>query len=706
MKIQKKFNYYVDDTPLVTDIQLVKSSLKIELVSRTELESLWNQLVKDFHYLGYKKTIGPRVKYLIWLGERPVCAISFNQAVYKIGVRDRFIDWNDDEKKKNLAHLLNNNRFLILPWVNIKNLASHIMALAIRRLKVDWLKIYNKEPYILETFVDQEKYNGTSYRASNWKYIGESGGYEKVGETYKYHGNRKAVYLYIIKKSFKNLIGCTGRPCRVLKKINEPLEMVYMQLQENDWHPGLLEEAKTKDIAEKLPELLKNHMERFQSCFHRSEQEFNGNIYVMGLLSNLERKSIEPIALEFNEDKRGVRNLQFFMKNAKWDDKKALTIYQQGLAQKISNPEGMFTIDESGNVKKGDKSVGVARQYCGSVGKVENSQVGVYLGYSNPTGGYGLIDSRLFMPEKWFGDDYKERRAECLVPDELTFQTKPEIAMDLLHEAEKSGLFQAKWVGVDSLYGNSKEFLDAIPKKYWYFADIHNNSLVWRLEPTFEIPPYKGAGRKPTKKVPTTKPENVSTIANDESIPWKTVCLGDGSKGPIYAQIKCVRVYRAFKMENGEYETEACWLFIRRREDGDTRFSVSNAPENISVSELCKASLMRWPIEQCFNEMKDQLGMDHVEARSWPAWHRHMILVFIAYAFLLDVRLLVVNKKKKPILSLRMALMLVVASLQNDEKFIKKTLGKIDYHLRRNAIAYKSHSLKKEKLWASEKFTL
>lgn len=642
----KCLTYNMDDTPLVAEIHQVKSSLRIELVSRTELEPLWDQLVKAYHYLGHEKTIGPRVKYLIWLGNRPVSAISFNQAAYKIGVRDKFIDWNDDEKKKHLAHLLNNNRFLILPWVNIKNLASHIMALSIRRLKTDWFQFYGKEPYLLETFVDQEKYAGTCYRASNWKYIGESGGYEKVGKTYQYHGNRKAVYLYVIKKNFKKLIGCTGRPCRVLKKINKPLEMVYMQLQQNDWHSGLLEEAKIKEVADQLPEMLKAHMEGFQCCFHRSEQEFNGNIYVQGLLSNLERKSIEPIALEFNEDKRGVRNLQFFMKDAKWNDSKALAIYQQGLAQKISHPEGMFTIDESGSAKKGNKSVGVARQYCGSVGKVENSQVGVYLGYSNPDGGYGLISSRLFMPEKWFGDEYEERRTECLVPEDLAFQTKPEIAMDMLRNIETSGLFQAKWVGVDSLYGNSKAFLNAIPQKYWYFADIHNDTLVWRSEPVFELPRYKGKGRKPLKKVPTTKPEKVSNIANDESIPWKTVKLGNGSKGPIYADIKCLRVYRAFKTENGEYETEACWLFIRRREDGDTRFSVSNAPENTDESELCKASLMRWPIEQCFHEMKDQLGMDHVEARSWPAWHRHMLLVFIAYEFLLNVRLLVTDKKK------------------------------------------------------------
>ena len=136
MKAAKKFNFVIDDTQIVTEIHQVKSLLRVELVSRTELESLWDQLVKDYHYLGYEKTIGPRIKYIIWLEGRPVSAISFNQAAYKLGVRDRFIDWSDEEKKKNLTHLLNNNRFLILPWVHIKNLASHILALSIRRLKV------------------------------------------------------------------------------------------------------------------------------------------------------------------------------------------------------------------------------------------------------------------------------------------------------------------------------------------------------------------------------------------------------------------------------------------------------------------------------------------------------------------------------------------------------------------------------------------
>jgi SRSO17 transposase len=635
----------IDDTPLEKDIQEVKLLLKMELVSNTEHEAMWDFLVEKYHYLGSARAMGPRVKYIIWYGNRPVSAIGFNQAVYKLGARDKYIDWSNEEKQKYLKHVLNNNRFLIMPWVKIKNLASHIMALAIQRVKLDWLKIYGSEPYILETFVDKKIYQGTCYKASNWRYIGETRGFKKVGKTYEYHGNHKLVYLYFIRRNYKNLIGCTGRPRRILKKWHKPLEMIYMQLQKNNWHSELLNEANAKGVVSKLANMLKTHMKRFESCFYRVEQEFNANVYVKGLLSHLERKSIEPISIEFNPDKRGVRNLQFFMKKAGWDDKEGLRIYQEGLDQKISEPNGMITIDESGNRKKGKNSVGVASQYCGSIGKVDNSQVGVYLGYSGEKG-YALVSSRIFMPEKWFGEDYKTRRTECLVPKDLTFKTKPQIAIELLKEVESAGLFDAKWVGVDSLYGNNKEFLKAIPDKYWYFADVPCDAQVWSSKPDFEIPEYSGKGRRTTKEAATTKSIKVSNIAKDDNIPWKNVYLGEGSKGPIYSNVKCVRVFRDFGTVEAKYDIEECWLFIREREDGEIRYSISNAPADIDESELHKASVMRWPIEQCFNEMKDQLGMDHCEARSWPAWHRHMLLVFIAYEFLLDIRMLVTDKKK------------------------------------------------------------
>lgn len=643
MKSDKNL-YSIDDTPLVEEIHKILPFLKIEQVSRTEMEALWDQLVKTYHYLGHNKTIGPRVKYLVWFNERPIAAISYNQASYKLGVRDSFINWNEEERKQYLPHVLNNNRFLILPWVHVKNLASHIIAVSIKHLKHDWPLLYQVEPYMLETFVDHSQYKGTCYLASNWRYVGETSGYGKVGIAYQYHGNKKGVFLYPLKKNYKQFMGCSGKPLRVLKN-NKHLERITMQLQKDTWHEGLVKEANIRGIMDKLPEMLIKFMEPFQSCFRRSELVFNLNVYVKGLLSNLKRKSVEPIALEYMESATGPRNLQHFMKESNWNDEEALKIYQGAQSERLSDREGMITVDESGFQKKGKSSVGVARQYCGSVGKVENSQVGVFVGYSGKKG-YGLIAAQLFMPEKWFNEEHASLRNECAVPDDLTFKTKPQIALDMIRKINQSGLFKAKWIGVDCLYGNSKEFLEGISDNYWYFADIHHNSLVWRVQPTFEVPEYKGRGPRSAKAVATTPAERVSKIAEDDTIPWVKMQLGEGSKGSIYSDIKCLRVFRDFANETGKDPLKSCWLFIRRSEDGVIRYSVSNAPVETSTAELCKASVMRWPIEQCFNEAKDELGMDHYEFRSWTAWHRHMLLVFIASSFLLEIRLLVTDKKK------------------------------------------------------------
>ena len=165
-----KLNYdisSIEDTPFVEEILEIRSALKIELVNRTEWEVLWNHLVKSYHYLGYNKIIGPRVKYLVWFKERPIAAISYTQASYKLSMRDTFIGWSEEERQRNLPHVLNNNRFLILPWVHVKNLASHIIALSIKRLKHDWPILYRTQPYVLETFVDRTHYKGTCYKASN-----------------------------------------------------------------------------------------------------------------------------------------------------------------------------------------------------------------------------------------------------------------------------------------------------------------------------------------------------------------------------------------------------------------------------------------------------------------------------------------------------------------------------------------------------------
>ena len=217
-----------------------------------------------------------------------------------------------------------------------------------------------------------------------------------------------------------------------------------------------------------------------------------------GLLSDLERKSIEPIAIAY-EGSENVRNLTNFMGLSKWDNEGMHEEYRQDISGQLAHEGAMITVDDTGFPKKGRNSVGVARQYCGRIGKVDNCQIGVMAGYVSPQG-YGLIDYELYMPDKWFDDDHKELRKKCGVPPSLKFRKKNDIASDMIRKATCSGLFTAKYVGADSAYGNDSEFLDSLPEGIIYFADIKKNKKVFIDRPKMAVPPYSGNGRKPRKE--------------------------------------------------------------------------------------------------------------------------------------------------------------------------------------------------------------
>ena len=628
----------LDATPLSGTLKEFQP-LDIRIVNQTEYEPTWDLMVRHYHYLGYDKMIGPRIKYLVFQKGVPIAALSYNRAALRIGVRDRFIDWNGEQKQKYLSHVVNNNRFLILPWVKIRNLASHLLSRTLKMVRTDWYSMYGIEPYIVETFVDQEKYKGTCYKAANWHYLGETKGFAKEGKTFVYHGHRKGVYIYLLNQGFLDAI--QSDPChQTLNKLSE--RVPNMMLQKPDWNPGILAQAGiTEEVVNELGNLLEEYLASYSSCYARSEQRIHSECFVKGLLSKLERKSIEPIALEY-EGQSAVRGMQNFFKDGIWDDSAALRIYQERLSAAISEPTGMINADGSDFPKKGKKSVGVKRQYCGVLGKTENCQAGVFIGYSSAKG-YGLINRELFMPEEWFSDEYQRLRKECGVPEELVFKTKIQIAAELIKKAIDSGLFPAQWIGVDSFFGNSKEFLDSIPEGPYYFADIHADRVVFREMPDLVLPEYKGRGRRDLMPKPSVLPVTVTSIANDPTIPWNKVVLGEGSKGPIVAEVKCLRVVESSNHLPGEEVR----LYIRRYADGKLKFSLCNAPADTGMETLNEVALMRWPIEQCFEECKSYLGLDHYESRSWNAWHRHILFVFIAHLFLQELRL----RFKKKILS-------------------------------------------------------
>ena len=408
-----------------------------------------------------------------------------------------------------------------------------------------------------------------------------------------------------------------------------------MMIQSNEWNPSLLEDAGiTSEVVERLGQLLLDYHDSFRDCYTHKSQALFGETYLTGLMSNIERKSAEPIALRYLDEDH-VRGLQRFFKDSPWKYKEMKELYQLRLSSKIANADAMLTIDPSDFPKKGKESAGVARQHCGALGKTENCQVGVFVGYTSKIG-YGLVDCELYMPEKWFGSDYKDRREDCAVPTDLEFQTKIEIALNLINGVKEKGYFPAKWLGCDSFFGRNTTFLDAIADDYLYFADLLKNMLVFTLDVEVAVPEYSGRGSHPHKLKASIDPIAVSDIAIDDNIPWKTVELGEGAKGPIAAEIKCLRVYEGRNRLPGRES----WLYIRKFEDGKIKYALSNAPADTSLEDLNHASLMRWPIEQCFEECKDDLGMDHYEIRSYPGWHRHMLFVFLAQLFLLEIRLM------------------------------------------------------------------
>jgi SRSO17 transposase len=411
-----------------------------------------------------------------------------------------------------------------------------------------------------------------------------------------------------------------------------------MLLEHCQWHPQLIAELglDESDVKAMAKELVEFH-QQFHDHYGRIEHQRLGLAYMSGLMSNAPGKSVEPIALELL-NKSSVRSLQMFMKTYRWDHHSMQKSHQDMLAQTIGKADGMITADSCEFPKKGKESVGVDRQYCGALGKVENCQSGVFVGYSSHNG-YGLLNCQLYMPESWFSQRQQQRRKANLVPQDLVFKTKQQIAVELIESVMATGDFPARWIGCDATFGSDIELLNALPKNLYYFADIRCDTLVFTKKPRIGLPPYKGRGRRPSKlKVFPGQPKakSVSDIAGSKQLSWKSVIVAEGAKGPITAKVARIQVYLS---RDGLPVGDRQWLFLRKNADGKIKYAISNAPKHTSLQELTKASTMRWPIEQCFQEGKSHLGMDKYEHRSWPAWHRHMIYVFLALHFLLRLRI-------------------------------------------------------------------
>ena len=177
--------------------------VKLSLVRNTNLEPLYNSLVQQHHYLGYRQIVGNHLKYIAFIEQKPVACLGWGSAAWSVKSRDAFIGWDKPTKERNLHFVANNTRFLILPWVSVKYLASKVLALSVKRISDDWFKIYNHPLYLLETFVEKNRFKGTCYKAANWIRVGQTKGTAKKGHDHLFHGRIKDVYLYPLRKDFK-----------------------------------------------------------------------------------------------------------------------------------------------------------------------------------------------------------------------------------------------------------------------------------------------------------------------------------------------------------------------------------------------------------------------------------------------------------------------------------------------------------------------
>jgi len=442
-----------------------------------------------------------------------------------------------------------------------------------------------------------------------------------------------------------------------------------------------------QDVDHFLDEM-RDYIALYKPAFQRVEQLERSETYLRGLLGDATRKNVEQMALGLGEN---VRNLQYFVGQSPWKTEPVIEIHQRLVAETLGEADGVALIDESGVVKQGDCSVGVAAQYCGSVGKIANSQNGVYLGYVSRKG-YSLIEGQLFMPESWFDEEHQEQREACGVPTDLQAKTKPEIGLDLLKRAVERSSLPFQWVAADALYGDSPTFRDGVAAlNKWYFTEIKCSTQIWETRPEVYLPKWKGRGRRPirlrlknAKEHPVRVDDLVATLPKEA---WTKATIKEGSKGPIVCNFAFLRLV----VSQANLPGSEVWLIIRRNLDDPAviKFYFSNAPLDTPLIEFVRLSGMRWPIEIIFEEDKGEIGLDHYETRSWLGWHHHMLLVALAHHFL--VRLRVRFYEKSPALTVYQVRLLLSAALPKPVFDIAAALQRVRYYQKRNHQAYLSH---------------
>lgn len=397
-----------------------------------------------------------------------------------------------------------------------------------------------------------------------------------------------------------------------------------------------------------LKPMLTRYLKRFGDCFARRDTQAHLPVYVGGQLSDLPAKSCEPIALE-----AGVapRTLQEFLSQHKWDESRMRARLQELVVSDHAGPNSIGIIDETSDVKKGDKTPGVQRQWCGKVGKKENCLVTVHLGYA--TGDFHcLIDGDLFLPESWSED--RERCRAAGIPDDVVYRPKWQISLALYDRSRENGVL-FDWLSFDEGYGGKPLFLQGLDGRGQPFVgEVPVTFTGWIHPPRVTDRPFRrhrGRGRK-TPRIVSGSP-TASSVKNllkhspalrDQ--PWVRYRIKDGQKGPIVWEAKHTRI--TIKDEDGLPGIELHLVVARNVLDtNEVKFFVSNAPPETEVSTMLLVAFSRWRVERCFRDQKQEVGLDQWEGRRWLGLQRHLILTCVSYLFLARVREKLREKKSR-----------------------------------------------------------
>jgi SRSO17 transposase len=388
-------------------------------------------------------------------------------------------------------------------------------------------------------------------------------------------------------------------------------------------------------------ERFEEYLERLGAVVGHADRREPLRGYLVGLCLPGERKSIEPMAARV--DPRHVRarhqSLHHFVSNAPWDDEAVLRVARDYVLEQMERHGAVagWIVDDTGIPKKGRHSVGVVRQYCGVLGKQDNCQVAVTVTMANEAVSIPAA-YRLYLPEGWASD--RRRRKEAAIPEQVTFKTKWQIALDQIARLRNEGLPLAPVVS-DAGYGVVTAFRDALTEQgIPYVVGITAETTVWRpgTEP-LRAPSYGGLGRPPKliRRSKNRRPVSIRALA--EVLPasaWQTITWRQGSRGVMRSRFACLRVRPAHRDELRDRAREVEWLLIEwpRGEVAPTKSWLSTLPADTPREQLIRLAKLRWRIERDYEELKQEVGLDHFEGRGWRGFHHHGVLCIAAYAFL------------------------------------------------------------------------